>query len=965
MVGLLWLVGLGLLIYLLSRGGKSEPHIDSAEIQLMRRNIEWSKFIEGYKTVAKSKPEKELIQRMLADIKAQGLVVTTWSMPETEELQQLEQVQSSSTTATTQASTSEYITTPLPQTPKVELDNVSLLLYFGAFLFVASVGLFIVFGGANGAVRTIAVLAVTGVMYSTGIWLFRSKPKLEQAGIAFSGIGMTIAPLVGFAAYYYLFEQVHGPSVWFATSILCFGLYIHALWTFRRPLVSYILIFTFLSLFESGVSIVSAPIYYFGWAMALVGIILSLASRLKGFWPEVQESSRTSSQVLLPLALLTSLVLVPVHGAGQLGVSLLFAAAFYGLEALNTKDIEQQGNAVAAHVASLLSVVCLSYASGHSWKTVAATVLVVNLVQMLCMLLLPQKGYLWRNFASVVLGASVGGVVLAWTSPVILLAATAMVVPIGLIVWQRQQRLEGYVLATIAWMALPLIFGQVYLAIRLTATPQAVLLFGALLIQLGLYIWHNLSDKSSAWKTIGEQAYIISSVLVLGVAVFAQPWACFLLSVGVVATMILLAELENDTDWAVVAGVMVVTPMLRSVSISSVLITSTLSALILNILLALRYRKEANRWFSTGLWLVLPLSLGSGLLGKWTLTSYGWAYLLVMLALVLSRMIARGSVWVSSNVPLGSYAKNASMSYVFGYWIAAALAMGISLVSDNAQLNATAILSAISVIIYCLGRYIEKRTDILAMLPLFGQAILWSAIRPIGGTDSMTLYLLSSTVLAVASYFVWSSGTGNDVGHSNAVIRDGALLALFVSPAGVLVVPRLLWPMPFGLLVAGMVLYYHVKDTAQSSRELAGGLITTAVLWFMWFAGIRELQAYTHVVVGLLALYAYWRANRDESEQSDQYLMSMLAVATIPLGLQALSGQAGGLYGWWLLLEQITFMLIGMAIKKRVVTLWGLYVAVGAVLYQLRNLGWAALTVLAVFIIGIAVYKLQRHSDKN
>jgi hypothetical protein len=43
--------------------------------------------------------------------------------------------------------------------------------------------------------------------------------------------------------------------------------------------------------------------------------------------------------------------------------------------------------------------------------------------------------------------------------------------------------------------------------------------------------------------------------------------------------------------------------------------------------------------------------------------------------------------------------------------------------------------------------------------------------------------------------------------------------------------------------------------------------------------------------------------------------------------------------------------------------MWGLYVALGAVLYQLRNLGWAALSFLALFVIGMAIYRLLRSSD--
>jgi hypothetical protein len=133
----------------------------------------------------------------------------------------------------------------------------------------------------------------------------------------------------------------------------------------------------------------------------------------------------------------------------------------------------------------------------------------------------------------------------------------------------------------------------------------------------------------------------------------------------------------------------------------------------------------------------------------------------------------------------------------------------------------------------------------------------------------------------------------------------------------------------------------------------------------MGFAGVRNPQAYSHVLAAFFALYAYWRHYRHETAISDKYLVAMLATATVPLVLQALGGTAGDLYGWWLLMEQIFFMLLGMAIGKSFVTRWGLYVAVGAVIYQLRGLGWAALTVLALFLIGLAVYRLQKQDKKK
>jgi hypothetical protein len=167
--------------------------------------------------------------------------------------------------------------------------------------------------------------------------------------------------------------------------------------------------------------------------------------------------------------------------------------------------------------------------------------------------------------------------------------------------------------------------------------------------------------------------------------------------------------------------------------------------------------------------------------------------------------------------------------------------------------------------------------------------------------------------------------------------------------------------MPIGLTVFAGLLYHHLRESTQSNKELIGGIGLVSVWWLMYCAGITNLQAYSHVLAMLFAAYAYWRHVRGQIIESDQYIWAALGTATIPLIMQGLSGTAGDLYGWWLLLEQVAFMLIGMALGKPFVTKWGLYVAVGAVLYQLRGLGWAALTVLAIFLIGLAVYRLQKN----
>lgn len=931
-------------------------------------NQKWMLFIASFRKRAKTKVEKDFLEQMLKEAKAQG-----FNLPQSQETELLypgEHTVAAQTaalkTADEPANFIQIDDTSSRQ--KTELDNASLLLYFGAFLFVASVGLFIAFGGANGVIRTLAVLVVMFTMYGAGIWLFQNKPKLQQAGLAFGGIGMTIAPLSGVAAYNYLFSQNNAPVLWGLTSLLCLVMYAHALMVFRRPLISYVLIFTFVSLFESSVSIIHAPVYYFGWMMAFIGILLAVVSRLKGFWPEMQESSTTSSQLFLPLAILASAVVVPTYGAGQLGVSLLFATLFYGLEMLNTQGTMKQNNASVAQLSAIAAIVSLSYAYNQSWKTVAISLLVTNIIQTFLVIWLPAEDTLARNFATILLATTVGGTILGVISPGILTASLACMIIIGLIVWRRQKRLDSYALSVFAWMSLPLIIGQVLLAPRLEPSLQAGLMLAVLLVQLTVYAWFR-SKETVSWNSAAQRLYLFSAVAVLFASFFTVPLICMAISLVVAATMAGLAEYEKDHDWSTAAGLAVCVPVLHALGkTSGVYDLSIVAALLINIAFALRYRQEANRWISTILWLLVPIALGGGVIVReWNSLAYAWAYVVVTLCLVFSRAIARGNVFLSKHVPLASLARSASSSYVAGYSLTGIAAVILAFSAANAELHATAVLAVMAVLVFVLGRSIEKDPNIMGLLPPLLQAILWSGLRPTIGTDSTIIFLVSSTFLAAVCYLVWdlADASKNRIALEAIQVKHTALLSAFITPVSIFFVGELSWTMPLGLFVAGCLAYYHWRTTTQANREVAAGIVVASVLWFLYYLGIRELQAYTHLIAAVFAGYAYWRVTRGEDNQADQYLMCMLLSATVPLALQALNGLAGGLYGWWLLLEQIGFMLLGMAIRKPAVTKWGLYVALGAVLYQLRNLGWAALTILALFLIGMAIYRLQKHSDKN
>lgn len=233
----------------------------STNDQLWQRNIEWAEFIAGYQTKVHSKSEKALLDRMLSDIAAKGLPLPNMSTTDTAAVTNAE-AQELVLPDFTEALTGTQAAAIRPKTAaEMQLDNISMLLYFGAFLFVASVGLFVAFGDIGGFVKAFAVLAVSLLLYGSGIWIYKNRPKLSQVGMAFVGIGMASAPFFGLAVYNYVLHQTNGTAIWFATSLLCLLMYVHALFIIRKTLISYILIFTFLSLFESAVSITVAPIY--------------------------------------------------------------------------------------------------------------------------------------------------------------------------------------------------------------------------------------------------------------------------------------------------------------------------------------------------------------------------------------------------------------------------------------------------------------------------------------------------------------------------------------------------------------------------------------------------------------------------------------------------------------------------------------------------------------------------------
>lgn len=928
-----------------------------------RRDEYWYEYLSEFRAIVGTEAEKNLLDRIIARGPSHKVPANQVG---------IKPLETSTATANAYAKspsiTQLVADVPVTVAAKTPIDNALLLLYFGAFLFVASVGLFVAFGDVNGFARTLLVAAVMAVMYFGGLVLHDRVSRMKPAGITFVAIGMAIAPLVGMAAYNYMFAQTHGPVIWFGTSILTAAMYANALRKLRNPFIGYLFIFSFLSLFQSAISMFDAPLYYYIWGMIIAGMMLRFVSLISHIWPEMREPSAASAKLLVPVTLAVSLYAIYSQGTWQLAFSLLLGALFYGIEAFSTNGRNRQYYLLAAHVLMIGTVATGAFSLNRHVYDIVVALLAVSVLHALVLLIYLKNDTYIKDVGTLALASILLAGVLSINDTKLLLLSIISALLLGIIITTQQRRLDAYQYTALVLVILPLILGQVIISPRWYAATQSIACLVVVALLAGSRLWMIRKKEFQSWILPSDFILYISIIVAIAAAFFGSPWVVLSSCTVIALVFIIIGRTAKDPSWSSQAGFVMTIPVLKVVTNISQpeLGNSMIIALLSNILIALRYRLEANRWLGATLWFLLPLGIGQGnYVYNFSVATYAWAYIVVMLGFIVARLIGRGALFPSYKVPIISYAKNASLAYQTGYMLAAIAAILLSLVANNSRLHTTAILLIVLTATVYISLKVERRYDWLALVPVLLQLALLSAIRPTLNNDLMDIFLLSSIAVSVIIYILTASSTQED-SKQLRMLRQSALITSYLPAAIILGYGRTVTLMPITLAVAGILTLYENRRSGQSNREMSGLVIVGAILWLMAHMGISNIQVYTHTLALVFAGYAYWRNVRGEKTLSDQYLTAMFGMATVPLVLQALAGTSGGLYGWWLLLEQIGFMLIGMAIGKRFLIIWGLYVSVAAVLYQLRNLGWAALTVLAVFIISLAVYHLGKQpASKN
>ncbi len=431
------------------------------------------------------------------------------------------------------------------------LDNINVLLYLGAFLVVVSAGIFVGynFSTLSGLFKTTFLGLFAGIFYGVGLLLFLRARKLRPAGVTFTGIGLILVPLVGLAAYNFTSLHDHRAATWLVTSLLTLAIYAVTIAVTRQTYIAYLMAFTTLSTFESAVSLFNLPVYWFGWGMATVSILLLSLDRLKLFWEDAASALALSANVFVPVSLLISALCIDADGLSQLGVTIGLAGVFYAAMTARNSG-KPAGDAYWS-----LALVSLPAALGVGlWDSlprtgVAAAVLAVTAAYYVAGHLLGGRlSHRWRELLAAVTGIlPLAGILVLYDHPgaISIILGGAVLVNGETALRLRQSALG--LMAIIALLALPEVFLRSFMNPALPWSSVAALL----LVEVPALVWwaRRMKDWPESGRAVGMAGYLIALGLALICAALSSETALLVVGVIIAGILYALSILEQRFEY--------------------------------------------------------------------------------------------------------------------------------------------------------------------------------------------------------------------------------------------------------------------------------------------------------------------------------------------------------------------------------------------------------------------------------
>ena len=946
-----------LIVYLVYKGIQGRP-TKAKQLQITRetieleRDIQWTNFISSYTNAVTTKKESQLLVALLSGMDS---AVYGTAKPQ-------------AVAAQTDTNVSYEAQKVEPTATKEPIDSTLLLLYFGAFLLVASVGLFVALSGLSGVVRTIIVASTSGILFYGGLQLYEKNKKLALAGVSFVGSGLIIAPLTGVAWYNLVAHKSGAGIIWLITSVICISLYAYALKRIRNDFVSYLLIGSLVSAVESSVLTIGLPSYGYAWGLVVAGIFLTVRNRGRNKDDMLARSSSASAMLLVPLSLIGSIALFPQYGSVQLAITLLLGSVYYWLLS-NMSTTEKANYRLAAQVSAIAGLSNLVYAQYQSLESVGLALTVVTALYAIGIMRASKITATENRLFEISVISSSLSVLFSLSQPWYLVGALSVAAVLAATIWLKQTSDEALQVAGLLLITLPFVIGQYGLTVGLHNVLQLVMsVIAAILLEILVLMTIKRQKLRQAYES-ASVLYWSATAVALVPAIAISPVAVAGVVAAILLSSLLLYKLSKDSTWLIGSSLAVFVPVvygaLHTGFGGTLFSAAVLVALAWNSFISLMTRQQITRALVVVSILLTPVALGQGGLHfQWGSTGYVVGYMTAMAGCLAARAIARGKLLVSFKVPISSYYAQASQAYIVGYVSSGIIALLFSLNTDSSRWLTTLLLGIISIMVFIIAR-IEKKLDVLVFLPLLLQAAILSAVRPhLQDSAQLGITALLLSVAAAASYAVTLSTVWKEQHLQQQLLQVSVLLA-YSGPALALLRPSGNVLLPVSLLAAGLVTYHYNRNSTQSNRESSLGVCIAAVHLFIYTLGVHNIHVHTHLLALFLAGFAYWRYVLQDTDGFQNYIKAVFFVVTIPLAFQSLGSEAGGNYGLILIVEQIMFMAIGSMLPpntlgQHFLLRWGLWTALAAILFQLRGLGWAFVSLLAVIIIATAVYRLQK-----
>lgn len=263
--------------------------------------------------------------------------------------------------------------------------------------------------------------------------------------------------------------------------------------------------------------------------------------------------------------------------------------------------------------------------------------------------------------------------------------------------------------------------------------------------------------------------------------------------------------------------------------------------------------------------------------------------------------------------------------------------------------------------------YCEKQAWLLGLAPLLAVLGINRLLYGTSADGAEGAFVPSVTVAAIGYALSYIISKPEDAYRRSLVVSTIGL-ALFGVFAGSAAreVPGLLPPLIL-LMISGAIMAESRRFLPGLGGQLAGlGLAVFSLQWMISvsFDDVNWL-VYTHMwAIYAAACAAYLRQAGQPRESYRLFGYAALVVLSGPVALEAM-GSPESYYSLLLLAEHVALAVIGVMTQRPLLVKWGAAVTALSLIYMLRDYTYFNLGLIAVLLIGYAVYRIGRNTHTD